>query len=405
VRLRLAILAAALAGCSAAAAADNSAGARLAGSYNAPNPGGLFYLEPSRRIGLQESFVTYKHDGLFLHASAYRQTQEGMESQQKGVLNELYFDTHAGDWDLTLGKKRMEWGVGFGFRPLDVIKPLARRELIALTPEGLPLLALERYSETSALTFLAGNDLHHNDEGWRHADTEYAARYYTLAGGVDVQAVLHRRPDIDTEGGVALSWVPSDELELHGSALYQRRYRKLINTLTESGALLASSDPMVSREFEHGTKALIGGTYTWRSGHALLLEYWHDAAGYTREEWKRLRELTQAQRALLGSGLDTAIEGNIRASSQYLLQPNLMQQNWLARWSYDNGDRWVTALDLLYTPQDRGRVLTLSSTHDIGTAYNLSYGARHYGGDADSVYRALPYRYIVYASLRATFNW
>ena len=400
------MLAAALAGyLGAASASDNSWGVRAAGSYNAPNPDGLFYLESSRRYGLQETFVTYRHDGVFMHATAYQQTQEGTESLHKGVLNELYLDTDVGSWDLTFGKKRMEWGVGFGFRPLDVIKPLARRELIALTPEGLPLVALERYSETSALTVLIGNDLHHNDEGWREADTEYAARYYTLVGGVDTQAVLHRRPDVDTEGGVALSWVPSDELELHASALYQRQYHKPINTLTESGMLLASGDPMVAREFEHGIKALFGATYTWRSGQALLLEYWHDDAGYTRAEWERLRELTKSQRALLGLGLDTAVNGNVLASSRYLTQPNVMQQNWLARWSYDNGERWVTALDLLYTPQDRGRVLTLSSTHDIGTAYNLTYGVRNYGGDADSVYRALPYRYIVYASLKATLNW
>jgi hypothetical protein len=400
------MLTAALAGCAvAAAAADNSWGVRAAGSYNAPNPDGLFYLESSRRYGLQEAFVTYRHDGLFLHATAFNETLEGADAHQQGVVNELYLDRGWGEWDVSVGKKRMEWGVGFGFRPLDVIKPLARRALITLTPEGLPLIALERFSETGALTFLVGNDLRHNDEGWRDADTEYAARYYALVGGVDMQAIVHRRPDVDTEGGFALSWVPSDELELHGSALYQRRYQKLINTLTETGGLLATGDPMVAREFEGGVRALLGGTYTWRSGHALLLEYWHDDAGYTRTQWQRLRELTTAQRALLGMGLDAAVDGNILASSQYLQQPNLMQQNWLARWSYDNGDRWVTALDALYTPQDRGRVLTLSSTHDIGTTYNLSYGVRHYGGAADSVYRALPYRYIVYASLKATLNW
>lgn len=267
------------------------------------------------------------------------------------------------------------------------------------------MVAFEHYTEKSAIAFLVGNDFRRDDD-YRAGDTEYAARYFGVVNGWDVQALIHRRPDVDYETGAGFSWVPNEELELHGSALYQRQYRKWINTLTEQpGAVLATADPMAQRTFDHGVQALVGMTYTWRSGHSLLFEYWYDDTGYSTAEWERLRDLTQAQRALLSSGLApaAAVNANVAASTRFLGQPNPMQRSILLRWSFDTGERFVPALDVLYTPQDRGAVVTASATNEIATTYALDYGLRYYTGADDSVYRALPVEYVLYVSLKATF--
>lgn len=405
-RYTLIVVAAVLMASNVAQSNDRSWGYRLAGSYSGTNPDGLFFLQPSRGYGLQELFLTYAQDSLYFYGTAYNEAQQGDEPLQKGVINELYLTAKTGEWDVTLGKRRMEWGVGYGFRPLDVIKPVPRRDLIIKTPEGLPMVAFEHYTGNSAVTLLAGNDFQYNDDGYQSGGTEYAARYYALVNGWDVQALIHRRPDVDYEAGAGFSWAANEELELHGSALYQRQYQKWINTLTEqSGTVLASTDPMVLRTFDDGIKGLVGMTYTWRSGHSLLFEYWYDDTGYSAAEWKSLRDLTKTQRALLSSGTVPAVYANIAASTRFLQQPNPMQQNILLRWFFDNGERFVPALDALFTPQDHGAVVTVSATKEVGTAYTLEYGVRHYGGADDSVYRALPVKYVIYGNFKATFDW
>lgn len=99
------------------------------------------------------------------------------------------------------------------------------------------------------------------------------------------------------------------------------------------------------------------------------------------------------------------VDANIAANTPYLKQPNYMQQNILLRWYFDNGERFIPAMDVLFTPQDRGAVVTVSATKEIGTVYTLEYGLRHYGGADDSVYRALPVKFVIYGILKATFDW
>lgn len=387
--------------------ADLSWGYRLAASYNAPNKDGLFYLEPVRLYNLDEIFLTYSQEGVYFHGTAYNEAVEGDGPHQHGVINELYLDRPIGDWELSIGKKRMEWGVGFGFRPLDVIKPQPRRPLILKSPEGLPLIAIERYSGDSAVTLLVGNDFRHNDDGYHSGGTEYAARYFSLVNGWDLQALIHWRKDVDYETGAGFAKTVNENLSLHGSALFQRQYLKWINSLTDQpGTTLAVTDPMEQRSFINGFKGLVGVTYAWRSGHGLLFEYWYDEAGYNAAEWLNLRRLTSAQKELLDSGLATAamVNANITASSRVLTQPNPMQQNLLLRWYFDQGEGAVPGVDVLYTPQDGGMIFTAAVAQEIGDRYRLEYGLRHYGGENDSMSRALPVKYLLYASFKATFT-
>jgi len=134
-----------------------------------------------------------------------------------------------------VGKKVMSWGVGFGFRPLDVVQRENRRgvNLPALT--GLPLLALERFSADSAWTLAwvrpgSGSGARAGSDDSR--DSSLAFHWYRLADGDDLHAVArvsHRR---GFEAGLGATRVVGEEWSFHGAALYQRRYGKTLITLT-----------------------------------------------------------------------------------------------------------------------------------------------------------------------------
>ena len=78
-----------------------------------------------------------------------------------------------------------------------------------------------------------------------------------------------------------------------------------------------------------------------------------------------------------------------------------LQRNLMLRLSWQH-DAWQPALDVLYTPQDRGRVLTASLNWQ-GDRVQVQGGLRHYGGPAQSVLAQLPSRRQAYLALTWAF--
>jgi len=153
---------------------------------------------------------------------------------------------------------------------------------------------------------------------------------------------------------------------------------------------------MRERYFDRGLKALIGGSWTTENGYSILLEAWHDGEAYRKSEWDRLCRLTQQQSTLLLSQMAPAdaIYGNIAWSRQAFSRPNLLQDNLLLRLARD-GERLDASLELLYTPEDGGRVTTLKFEYQSD---RQTYGAglRRYGGKTGSAYRLLPESYALF---------
>jgi len=106
-------------------------------------------------------------------------------------------------------------------------------------------------------------------------------------------------------------------------------------------------------------QVLLGGTWTTESQISLLAEAWWDGTA------------TQAQRKLM-----------LRLSWQH--------------------ESWQPALDMLYTPQDRGRVLTASLSWQ-GDRVNVQGGLRVYGGPPDAVFMQLPVSRQAYVALTWAF--
>jgi hypothetical protein len=64
---------------------------------------------------------------------------QGGPTDNASRINELHAASDFGAWQLDAGKKIVSWGVGYGFRPNDVVQQERRRTLLPQTPEGRAL--------------------------------------------------------------------------------------------------------------------------------------------------------------------------------------------------------------------------------------------------------------------------
>ncbi|MCX7173219.1 MAG: hypothetical protein NT159_04690 [Proteobacteria bacterium] len=344
-------------------------------------------------------------NGVNLVATARSTAQQGVKPDKQLVINELYYDATLFGERFSLGKKILSWDVGFGFRPLDVIQQENRRSLYASTLEGVPYLSWEKFTADEAWMLVLANP-GRGMAGEPRDDESLALKYFRRFGNTDAHALLRVSRRYSFEAGASFSSVADDGLEWHGSLLHQARYQKSLNTLTlNSGIPLSASDPFVTQNFRHGRKALLGATLTGESGLSLLGEAWYDNSAYTAAEWRAAADLARRQEALLGqAGIPAAaVRGSLAYGTRYFERPNLLKKNLLLRLSHRSEvESWEPAIDVLYTPEDGGRVVSASLAYEANR-YRIDAGLRLYGGRADSAYRLLPEKRVVYLAIQLAF--
>ena len=383
-------------------AADLTATLSVAPEWRTDNRASAYFVAPAQdRSARQDLGLRFQDGGFNAQGTLRILARQGQTPERHGIANQFYYD---GEMDggnaWTAGKKVMSWGVGFGFRPLDVVQREDRRAANAAPLVGVPLLAWERFSADQALTLAwtrpgSGRGAVDGD------DTALAARWYRLTpGGTDLHAVARLSRRNALEAGAGFSNTVGEEWAFHGAVLNQRRYMKTLNVLAENGGgVLATASPLQENARRNALKAVAGGQWTGSSGIGVLIEGWYDGAAYSREEWRRLDALTAAQRALTGLAPQAAIDGNVAWSSQAFDRPNLLRENLLARLSYDEEQRWKYAVEWLSTPRDGGRAVTLSLTFQ-GNRQQLGGGLRFLGGHSDSALAQAPFKRVVWLEWR-----
>ncbi len=374
---------------------------RVIPEYHHANQDSLFlvpkpFYEFHQRRSRQEFEGRYQNGGFNLLATAISTLEENTKPDNELLLNELYYDTVMAEQELSFGKKIMSWGVGYGFRPLDVLQQENRQLIYSPTLEGVPLMDWEYFGDNTAFTLAYINPLHGTDSD--NLDEESLAfKYYYLWDNTDIHAIARLSRRNKGEVGIGFTNIVNDNLEWHGSFLYQHRYHKKLNRLIAEGSeLLASDNPMIEQFFHSGIKTLIGFTWSNSAGISLLGEFWFDKAAYSETQWNQLRDLTLSQLQLIGKVPDSAIYNNVAANSQFFSQANLLQQNLFLRLSFD-GDTVDGALDWLFTPQDGGWVLTASLSHE-SNQQRFELGLRTFGGNSESAYRTITADFISYFS-------
>jgi len=363
---------------------------------NTGNEESPFFLPESFTGKPMESFskrveVGIQSGGFRMNAMGEGVFAEGHKPDYDGRLNEMVLDFGLWNQDWSLGKKVLSWGVGFAFRPLDVVQRENRRVLFSAASEGVPLATWQTFSDTGSVTaVLANPGRKPHGQHTPRDDQSIAVGLFQSIGAVDLHGVARYSERQKAEVGAGFFHVVGESLEWHGSLLRAGRYERKLNLLASAGGNpLAQGNPLQVDAKQGVWRGLIGMGWSGPANLGWLMEAWRDEMAYSRPEWEALIQLTRTQRQLLGLGFDRAVYGNIAASLDYFNSPSLTRDNLFFRFSYDK-EPWYAGADMLHSITDGGRSLTVSQGYQWSkTKLHLYY--RRYGGQKNAVFRMLPY--------------
>lgn len=328
--------------------------------------------------------------GVFTLAGTLQQQRtQGRGGEGQAWVNELYAAGGAQAWQFSAGKRVVGWDVGQAWRPNDVVQQEQRRSLVSSTLEGRPLLMAEHFSASTAWSAVWANP--QKPKRQRGAEEPaLALRVYQRDGGVDWHGFARWGGHTRGSLGAAVAWVPRDDLELHGSARWLSSADALAPIATS--APLASTNPWQPAQATHTAQVLLGGSWTTADQISLLAEAWWDGTALSNAQWAQWHTRNRALAALVGTPAPvSAVAGNLAwQASAYGVASNLRRSNLYARLSW-TWEKWQPALDLLLTPDDRGRLVTASLLWQ-GDRAKVEAAWRHYGGPPGAVLAQVPTR-------------
>jgi len=336
---------------------------------------------------------------------------EGGAHDATARFNELYVSGDVpglgADWPFSAGRKIVGWDVGYAWRPNDVVEQEQRRQLLATTPEGRPVIQLEHFDAETAWTWVWVNPNHLNTAFEHRAfadESALAMRVYRRAGAVDWHGFLRWGEHTQGSVGGAVAWVATESVELHASARFATRHDAWVVT-APAGAIVSTSPWQVQTQGA-APQWLVGGTWTNADQWSLLAEAFHDGSAANDANWDAWVARNHALVAA-GSARTAPLPLRMGAAANLAWQTgawngqNLRQDNVYLRLSWQH-EAWQPALDLLYTPADRGRSVTASLAWQ-GDRLKLEGGLRAYGGPADAVMSLLPWRRTGYVAATLAF--
>ncbi|WP_375748313.1 hypothetical protein [Vibrio sp. HN007] len=328
------------------------------------------------------------------------------------VVQELFTQgsISAGDtsFDYLLGKARIDWGVGYGYRPLDIFKPYRRNPVGIQIEEGAGTAMLSYFDMDGEWSLIYTDSSWNNQNGTELQELSeqqgVGARRYWFSGDSEYQVIAYY--DDVRHGLVGTSWVTviDSAWEVHMSGLYQRKFHSYI--------LPASSqEPVTEGGQTNGVQGLLGLNWANESGNQVILEYWYDNRGWSKGEWDSAFSVVDA--------LPDTYKDLGYSYANGFNHVNLVQHNIMLHWSLDgsalsatrNEYHWMENItptfDIIYSPSDSGFIATqwLSFlVQDTGASrFEIELAARFYTGDSNSVYANLPDKHKVLLNLKGRF--
>ncbi len=380
----------------------------------------------------------YSHSSHFTSIdsnSTYGASQTDFEAEF--IIRELFWQ---GEWDLstdwlgdhyldvTLGKVRLDWGVGYGYRPLDVIKPYRRNPVGIVAEEGAGVFSLSSFDGLGEWTLI------YSDSSWTSHDSDsqytneleqqseqqgFGIRRYGLVGEHEYQWLAYY--DDVRHGLLGASVVSVLDLawEFHGSAVYQRHSLGYQQPKTQPNNL----QPVTLSEKDEAYQALVGLTWANEIGNSIILEYWFDSRAWSGSEWK---EAINSATLLKSNPATTTLAGSYAQGYQHA---NIVQHNLMFHWTLDStawahifsdgmnetpqGDSWgwlsnvTPTLDVLISPEDGGFIVTQWINYQMvdsgSSSVDLELAARFLAGKGDSAYANLPDSHIFILNIKGRF--
>jgi len=389
-----------------------------AAEYDAQSVNALLDLEVSSSGWL--GLFAIKGNDLYSHYSKGKEP----EADAEFIVRELFWqggievsNPVLGDQylDLTLGKMRLDWGVGYGYRPLDIIKPYRQNPVGIVAEEGAGVASVSMFDATGEWTLL------YSDSSWtsqevnelesRSEQQGVGVRRYNMMGENEYQWLAYYDDVRHGLLGASLVSVLNMAWEFHGSVSYQRQ---------SLGYELPSSlySPVELQEQGDAYQALVGLTWANEVGHSVVLEYWFDSRAWSPSQWEY---------ALDRAGHLSAMPATVNLASSYAQgyqHANLVQHNLLFHWSLDSTawaqmftddsmgsatwlDNLTPTFDLMYSPADGGIIATQWLNYQLidtgASSIDLELAARFLAGKSDSAYANLPDSHMILLNIKGRF--
>ncbi|MCW8876453.1 MAG: hypothetical protein OQK51_05280 [Kangiellaceae bacterium] len=359
----------------------------------------LFFNNTANYLDQTVVDFNLEYDGFRTSISAREQRQDkndttDLSKEDKLIIGEFFLDTSAYGWDYTFGKKRLNWAVGFGHQPLNLVTVESNLATGVVIDEGAWMISAESYSDSGSLTLIVANSKTQQDS---NIDQPKGAgiRYYELVGDWDLQGIIYG-DDINrlNIGGSAVT-VIGDALSYHVSTLWSERYRKLGHSLN-GDEYFPSEYPIQEYMADNGFQFLTGISYSFANNLSLIAEYWYDSRSASYRQWQDLFDAGSAQSDTLG-GLTL-----LAAEREFFTTVNLVQHNMLLHLSYDS-EKYDIEVDMQISPRDKGVVATARIIYEWSQNHKSQFGFRSYGGSNGSVYRQLPNDFETFFRIEGTF--
>jgi len=309
------------------------------------------------------------------------------------TLSELFWQGEFQQLDWLIGKRRSDFGVSYGYRPLDLFAAYRRNPQGIQIEEGVGIISASQFSDAGELNLFYADSVV-SEQGAAAPQRGLGLKWYQLAQVSEWQLLGYWDNHNGWNLGGSFVRTSGDSLEIHMEGRYQRHHQRYtLNSEIGAANFIA---PVTHQQHRHGVSLLLGVNWSHAAGHTLIAEYWLDNRTHSISSWQRqLATTSWLQQHAANSRLN-------RASGLLFSNENLMRHNLLLHWHGTNGD-WLPSVDLLIAPEDQGVIMTGKLSLTITQGWQLRGSWRYLGGAADAVYRQLPERQILLINLEGQF--
>ncbi|MGR6837605.1 hypothetical protein ACU5DF_00280 [Aliivibrio wodanis] len=365
------------------------------------------------QIGYQgwNAVVALKGNDLYYDSSIPNQDQS---SEAELIISELFWQHSMDVFDLPLdfqlGKVRVDWGVGYGYRPLDIFTPSRRNPVGIQVEEGAGVASVSYFDNQGEWSLIYTDSSWTQQEGSELEEQSeqqgFGIRRYGLVGDSEYQWLAYYDDVRQGLLGASIVTVIDASWEFHGSALYQSKYLAYQQPNYQKTNYQKPNSmyaPVRLEKESNAYQALVGFTWANEIGNTLVVEYWYDSRTWGENEWENALNIASPsyQQGYLHANI---VQHNMMF--HWSLDPNAWS-NW--QWSQNIG--WLSELtptfDVLYSPQDNGVIATQwlnYLVHDSGhSSVEMELAARFLTGKSDSAYANLTDKHMILLNLKGRF--
>ena len=356
-----------------------------------------YFSAPADNSWMQALDVELHQQGWQVAATVWHQQQVG-QSYSEGTLSELYYGDTLGDWSWTVGKRKIDWDVSYGFRPLDLFSPTDPLANFTAVAPGVLQLASEYLTADGALTLLCNQ----SRPDYRIGTTQVAAswgcgaRYYQRVGDWELQGLVHHDGQLRHRVGATAAVVLTDALEFHTSVLWQQRY--ISSELNANAFSAAHFELPVQASWQRSAwQAVVGVNYTTEAQLNWILEYWYDGRSPSDASWQQLSGLVN------GLAANNPLAPFLRqASQQQFAAQNLQREQWMlhVRRPFST---ITPELTIVGNPHLSTWFINSKLSVELMEPLSVALGVRQYAGAADGAYRQLAMQRSWFATLEWRF--